>query len=136
MNKFVARIRAAIAGAENERFDAQGRLKPDPTPLEVPLALLRRQQSINEQIKAALRSHEIQRAQEARGEETIDEMLDFGEDDGDDGLPVSPHEIADMRVDKVKEDLLNFDRKLAEARRKPKEEPKPAPVPPEPPKPF
>lgn len=104
MNKFVARIRAGIAAmAASGKFDAQGRFIPDPTPIEVPLRLVQRQQSINDQIKAALRSQAIQQQQDARGEETIDDMLNFGEDEDDDGLPVSPHEIADMHALQLKD---------------------------------
>lgn len=62
------------------------------------------------------------RAQEARGEETLEEFTDFGDDeDPADGLPVSPHEVRDMRVDELRRGAQLH---KAGWKPKPKDEPK------------
>lgn len=114
------RIRARIAASANEKFDANGKAILDPKPIEVPVALMQRQMSINEQIARALRSRDIVMAQEARGEETLEDMLDFGNEEADDGLPVSPHEIADMKVDEVNNEWKKLDAARSRALRESK----------------
>lgn len=127
MNHIIARIRAGIAAAANAQFDAQGRELPDPTPVEAPLAFRKPQLTIEEQINRALRSREILQAQEARGEETLVDSMDFGPDeDVSRALPTSPHEVRDMQEDLLREGAIEADR--AERRKKQKEAaPQPAP---------
>lgn len=126
MNHIVKRIRAGIAAAANARFDAEGRELPDPTPVEVPLGFRKPQLTIEEQIRRALRSQEVMRAQEARGEETLDDSMYFGPDeDPSDGLPTSPHEVRDMREDLLRQGALEAERKARRERSAQKQEPKP-----------
>lgn len=82
-----------------ERHDADGLEIPDPVPIEVP-AGFKRPLSIHEQIHRALRSSEVRAAQAARGEETLEDSMDFdtGEDDP---LPSSVHEQRFMQEEVV-----------------------------------
>lgn len=84
-----------------DRHDYQGFEQPDPMPVEMPIGF-KKPLSIQEQIARALRSEKIRQAQEARGEETFDDSMDF--DTGDEeGLPVTPHEIRDMQEEQLSE---------------------------------
>lgn len=94
---------------ETERHTKDGREKPDPTPKEWPLGL-RRPPTLQEQIHALMRSDRIKQAQAARGEETLDDAMDFGEDDGGDELPIAAAEQRFRLEQQARED-----RELAQA---------------------
>lgn len=72
-----------------EGLDKHGHEIPDPTPMEPPIGYVK-QPSLAEQIRDAIRSHELKKEAEAAGFETFEEAEDF--DVGDDYEPTSPFE--------------------------------------------
>lgn len=94
---------------ETERHTKDGREKPDPQPVEWPLGL-RRPPTLQEQIYALMRSERIKQGQAARGEETLDDAMDFGGDDDDELPPASPEERIFRHIEQARED-----RELAQA---------------------
>lgn len=74
---------------------------PDPMPVEMPIGF-KKPLTIQEQIARALRSERIKQAQEARGEETFEDSMDFNTGE-DETLPVTPHELRDMEEEKLSE---------------------------------
>lgn len=111
-----------------ERHDKEGFEVPDPTPVELP-AGFKRPLSIHEMIKQALQRQELIARQHSRGEETLEESMDFGPDD-DDPLPATVHEVRDMKEEQLAADAATYARservkKLKEAadQKKVKEQP-------------
>lgn len=90
------------AAVETPTHTKEGKAKGDARALEWPVGL-KRPPTLQEQIKAALRSQQIMARQEARGDETLEESMDFGpEDDDSPEFPVTVHEMRDLREDELR----------------------------------
>lgn len=72
------------------RLDEEGREILDPTPMAIP-AGFKRPDSIADQVRRLVRSHELARAAEAAGLETFEESEDFDIDETFD--PHTPYEL-------------------------------------------
>lgn len=112
---------------ETERHDKDGFEKADPTPMELPIGM-RRPLTIQEQIKQALRSEMVMRGQLERGEETLEDSMDFGGDEEED-LPLTPHETVHMKEEVIREGAIEHRRQ--ERRKKAAEKAPVAPKAPE-----
>lgn len=93
---------------ETETHDALGRLKADPNPVEWPVGL-KRPQTIHEMFQQMLRSQRVKEQQAALGFETLEDSMDFGDDD-DDPLPTTVHELRDMKEEVVAAGAAEFAR--------------------------
>lgn len=120
---------------ETETHDALGRQKMDPNPVEVPVGFTP-PPTLQQQLAQMLRARDIVAAQRARGEETLEDSVDFGNDD-DDPLPSTAAELRDMKeeamataaADYARQERLEAYKKAQDAKKppkqeKPKEEPK------------
>lgn len=74
---------------QKSELSTEGKEIPDPVPMQAPLGL-RRQPTLAERIRDAVRSENWARERERAGEETFEEADDF--DVGDDYDPSSPYE--------------------------------------------
>jgi len=85
-----AREPEPTGGKSNANYlTADGREKPDPTPMEPPIGF-NRQPSLAEQIRTMVRSEALRQAAEKAGAESFEEADDF--EVGDDYDPSSPYE--------------------------------------------
>lgn len=82
------------------KHDERGFEIPDPQPVEMPLGF-RKPQSLHELIQSALRSQAIQHAQHQRGEETLDDALDFDVPGEDPDAPLPTMHEAKAMVEEV-----------------------------------
>lgn len=103
--------------------DEHGREIPDPTPVEMPAGFVR-PPTLQEQIRAALMSAEIRRAQQERGEETLEDSMDFGETDPED-VPATVHEARVMQEEAI---AFGAEEYARQERRKALQPPAPTPA--------
>lgn len=90
---------------ETETHTAEGKEKVDSVPLEMPVGFTR-PKSLEQMLAEALHRRDIIERQRARGEESLEDSMDFGDDDEDD-LPVTPYEVKAMVEERVNEDVVN-----------------------------
>lgn len=119
------KLRAMYAVA-TDRHDANGNEIPDPTKVAMPVGF-REPPTIQEMLHQALRGQAIQLALQQRGEETLEDSMDFDVDEDPDVTVRTPYETLVMQEEVIKEGAL-------EARRKPKAPPKQPEATPPPPK--
>lgn len=82
-------------------FDSQGRERPNPQPVEIPLHM-RREVSIDEKMKQIIRTQmSIEAARNQQ--ETFEEANDFDIDDDDEDI-LTPYEVMDMRLERIDPD--------------------------------
>lgn len=104
-----------------DTHDENGMEKPDPTPMEMP-AGFKRPPTLHEMIQQALRGQRIMEAQRARGEETLEESMDYEVDEEPD--PISHHQVRALQEEFLQEGRMEAEKQARIAARKAKEKPK------------
>lgn len=112
-------------GVESATHTADGLEKPDPRPVEMPLGFAK-PPSMHEMIQRHLRSHAIMQRQLARGEETLEDSMDYGSDDDGEDIPPTVHEMRVMAEETLAEGAREEKRQQRVSALKAKNPPKPA----------
>ena len=90
----------ALYFVATDRHDEHGNEVPDPTKVEMPLGF-REPPTIQQMLHDALRGQAIQMAQAARGEETLEDSMDFELQEDPDFLEPTAHEYRAMQEESV-----------------------------------
>lgn len=130
MKKTLAMIAAEAAKfCRISRHDEKGFEQPDPTPVEMPLGF-KRPLTLQEQIQRALQTERIMAGQRARGEETLEDSMDFDVAEDPDVLPATVHEVRDMAEETLAEGAAEYarqERKKALQQKQPEKAVEPQP---------